>query len=129
MKKLNDYKFLRQLGVGAYSKVYKSIDTKTGDFVAVKEIPHSKMSKHLIDSREIKSLLALSGHPNIVKLLDSFSTMDATYLVFEYLPTDLISFYSANELSAGNIRYIMFQILSAIAYMHSKKLMHRDLKP
>lgn len=77
-------------------------------------------------------LRAFRNHPNIIKL-DSIhkatNNMDI-YLSFEFMESDL-----HNVIKRGTIlkdvhkRYIMYQLLNAIKYIHSGNVIHRDLKP
>jgi mitogen-activated protein kinase 1/3 len=84
--------------------------------------------------REIK-LLQHFDHPNIIKLTDMLNPLskedfEDLYLVMEYMQSDLYRIvYSDNELSEDHIAYVIYQILCGLKYMHSAKVLHRDLKP
>lgn len=80
------------IGTGAYSVVYKGIDRKTQQVVAIKQISHKNIDTYHILNREVRILNKLN-HPNIIKLLECFGDANATYLIFEYIPYDLITFY------------------------------------
>jgi mitogen-activated protein kinase 15 len=50
------------------------------------------------------------------------------YLVFEYMETDLHAVIRANILEEVHKQYIMYQLFRALRYMHSRQLLHRDIK-
>ncbi|XP_059609517.1 mitogen-activated protein kinase 15 [Phlebotomus argentipes] len=124
----------RRLGKGAYGIVWKAVDRTTSKTVAVKKIFDA--FRNVTDAqrtfREIMFLRAFRNHPNIIQLLSihrASNHMDI-YLSFEYMESDL-----HNVIKRGNVlkdphkRYIMYQLVNAIKYMHSGNVIHRDLKP
>jgi mitogen-activated protein kinase 15 len=76
-------------------------------------------------------LQELYGHENIVKLLNVIRAENDKdiYLIFDFMETDLHAVIKANILEDIHKRYIVYQILKCIKYMHSAELLHRDLKP
>lgn len=83
--------------------------------------------------RFIKEAHTLSKlkHPNIVKVLDLFEENNTAYYVMEYLDGGSLDKLIAdkNGLSLFEANPIIKQIASALGYMHSKKMLHLDLKP
>ena len=73
----------------------------------------------------------MSGHPNIVKLLDVIKAENDKdiYLVFDYMETDLHAVIRANILEEIHKQYVLYQIMKCLKYMHTADLIHRDLKP
>lgn len=79
-----------------------------------------------------RSLLKELNHPNIVKLLDVIHTENKLYLVFEFLHQDLKKFMDASALTGiplPLIKSYLFQLLQGLAFCHSHRVLHRDLKP
>ena len=129
-----------QIGQGTFGKVYKSsYYTKDNELktVAIKKIPMSSQDEGipLTAVREI-SVLKSYHHPNIVELLDIFITpvKPPNYrghvdLVFEYMEHDINALVESKiQFTAGQIKNIMHQILTGIAYLHSNNIIHRDIK-
>ncbi|OAY72848.1 Cyclin-dependent kinase D-1, partial [Ananas comosus] len=78
------------LGEGTYGVVFKAIDTKTGQTVAIKKIRLGKYKEgvNFTALREIKLLKELKD-PNIIELIDAFPHKGNLHLVFEFMESDL----------------------------------------
>ncbi|KMQ85330.1 mitogen-activated protein kinase 15-like protein, partial [Lasius niger] len=118
----------------AYGIVWKAIERKRKDTVAVKKIfdAFRNQTDAQRTFREIMFLLSFANHENIIKLIGLHKANNDRdiYLVFEYMETDL-----HNVIKRGNILkdihkvFIMYQLFKAIKYIHSGNVIHRDLKP
>uniref|UniRef100_A0AC35TLU8 Mitogen-activated protein kinase n=1 Tax=Rhabditophanes sp. KR3021 TaxID=114890 RepID=A0AC35TLU8_9BILA len=128
------YELQKRLGKGAYGIVFKAIDLKTKEVVALKKIfdAFRNQTDAQRTFREVMFLQEFGRHPNIVKLynlLKADNNKDI-YLVFEYMEADL-----HNVIKKGTIlkdihkQYIMCQLFRAIRFLHSGNVLHRDLKP
>lgn len=132
---MNNYRIISDIGSGAYSTVHKAIDVNTGHIVAIKKISDQNMNISHIINREVAFLNQCIDHPNIIQLYKCFTLGTFTYLVFEYLPMDLISFYKSvqdsrkRNLNDDEICFISYQICNALKFLHQKGIMHRDIKP
>lgn len=122
-----------EIGKGAYGVVWKCIDKKTRNIVALKKIfdAFQNATDAQRTFREIMFLQDLSGHPNIVRLLDVIKAENDKdiYLVFDYMETDLHAVIRANILEEIHKQYVLYQIMKCLKYMHTADLIHRDLKP
>jgi len=79
--------------------------------------------------REISILKELQD-PNIVRLHDVIHTEKKLTLVFEYCEHDLKKIIDTKEsLDTATIKSYLYQLLRGVAFCHSKKVLHRDLKP
>lgn len=122
-----------KLGEGTYGVVYKAIDTKTQRIVALKKIRLEAEDEGVPGTaiREI-ALLRELRHCNVVKLFDVLYTGKKLVLVFEFLDHDLKKHMDAVKprgLDSMLIKSYCFQMLKGIAYCHSHRVLHRDLKP
>ncbi|XP_052016790.1 mitogen-activated protein kinase 15 [Apodemus sylvaticus] len=128
------YLIKRRLGKGAYGIVWKAMDRKTGEVVAIKKIFDAFRDK--IDAqrtfREIMLLQEFGGHPNIIRLLDVIPAKNDRdiYLVFESMDTDLNAVIQKGRLLKDiHKRCIFYQLLRATKFIHSGRVIHRDQKP
>jgi cyclin-dependent kinase len=126
------YQKLEKVGEGTYGVVYKAKDRATGEIVALKKIRLEAEEEGIPGTaiREI-SLLKDLQHPNIVKLYDVVHTERRLTLVFEFLDFDLKKYLDTVEggLELPVLKSLLYQLVRGIAYCHSQKVLHRDLKP
>ncbi|XP_022725570.1 cyclin-dependent kinase D-1-like isoform X2 [Durio zibethinus] len=132
-KKVADRYLKREvLGEGTYGVVYKAIDTKTGQTVAIKKIRLGKQKEgvNFTALREIKLLKELKD-PNIIELIDAFPHKGNLHLVFEFMETDLEAVIRDRNifLSPADIKSYIQMTLKGLAFCHKKWVLHRDMKP
>ncbi|KAI3749142.1 hypothetical protein L2E82_19749 [Cichorium intybus] len=132
-KKVADRYLKREvLGEGTYGVVYKAIDTKTGQTVAIKKIRLGKQKEgvNFTALREIKLLKELKD-PNIIELIDAFPHKGNLHLVFEFMETDLEAVIRDRNivLSPTDIKSYLQMTLKGLAFCHKKWVLHRDMKP
>lgn len=132
-KKVADRYLKREvLGEGTYGVVYKAIDTKSGQTVAIKKIRLGKQKEgvNFTALREIKLLKELKD-PNIIELIDAFPHKGNLHLVFEFMETDLEAVIRDRNivLSPTDIKSYIQMTLKGLAVCHKKWVLHRDMKP
>lgn len=127
------------VGQGAYGKVWKGVEKKTGKNVAIKGFFH--LFKDCIDAkrvlREISILGQIEHHNHIVKLLDIIRPDDLVafeelFIVLEWAQSDLRSQLRGlqeNFMPMTLIKRIMYEILLGLAACKRYGLIHRDIKP
>ena len=127
------YEILQKLGKGAYGVVWKAVDKKTREIVAIKKIidAFSNPTDAKRTFREVTILYELGNHENIVDLLNviKVSTNKDLYLIFDFMDTDLHAVIKAMILYEIHKKYVAYQIINCIKYIHSSDIIHRDLKP
>ena len=127
---MEKYKIIETVGDGTYGTVFKGINTKTNEYVAIK-----KMKKKYTDwdeclsLKEVQTLLTLK-HSNIVTLNELILQKNELNMIFEFIGQNLFEYAkNMNEIPEYKIRNISFQILQGLAYMHKNNFFHRDMKP
>mmetsp|Transcript_50889 Transcript_50889/g.162889 ORF Transcript_50889/g.162889 Transcript_50889/m.162889 type:complete len:366 (+) Transcript_50889:175-1272(+) len=130
---LRKYEICQKLGKGAYGVVWKAIDKKTRETVALKKIfdAFQNATDAQRTFREIMFLQEVNNHENIIRLLNVLKAENDRdiYLIFEFMETDLHAIIRANILEEIHKQYTMYQLFKSLKYMHSAELLHRDIKP
>ena len=124
------------LGYGASSTVRLALNRSNGQRVAVKSIPKHVVLRELKRLEEV-ALLRRLDHPNIVTLHDVYENENEIQMVMECceggeLYDTLQNSRTRNLLESYGERsvvYILKQLLSALEYIHSRGVVHRDVKP
>lgn len=130
------YTKLNGIGTGAYGQVCSSMDTSVDVQVAIKKLsrPFQSVMHAKRALREIR-LLKHMRHENVIGLLDLFSPQNTVesltdvYMVTPLMGADLTNIIRVQMLSDEHVQFLMYQIFRAFKYIHSAKVIHRDLKP
>lgn len=126
------YRIERKLGEGAMGVVYEATDQSLGRKVAIK-----KMSDEIkVNEREKQRFLdeartvALLHHPGIVEIYTIFEEEENIYLVFEHVDGQTLDLVLGREtrLTFDRALQLFGEAAGALAYAHSKNVVHRDLK-
>ncbi|XP_029546363.1 serine/threonine-protein kinase 10 [Salmo trutta] len=126
----DQWEIIGELGDGAFGKVYKAKNKETGALAAAKVI-ETKTEEELEDYMVEIDILAKCDHRYIVKLLDAFYHDAKLWIMIEFCPGGAVD-ATMLELDRGlmepQIQVICRQTLEALVYLHSIKIIHRDLK-
>jgi len=156
---LNNYKIEEKIGEGTYGVVYRGYFRPNGKKVALKKIRVEGEDEGIPSTsvREITLLNELK-HPNIVELMAICPEKEKLFLIFEFMSMDLKQYLDITKSQYHNIisshsyvyekykllhvfsdkgeilngeliKSYMFQMLCALCFCHSRRVVHRDLKP
>ena len=130
------YVKIGRVGEGTYGIVYKARDKQTNQIVALKRcLPHHQDSDGfpLTTLREIATLR--NQHPNMIRLQEVAVSSSSVFLVFDFCPYDLAHLvdqhyhvHRKSPFSTPQVKRLIIQLLSALAFLHSRRILHRDLK-
>ncbi|KAI9746360.1 MAG: ATP binding [Claussenomyces sp. TS43310] len=128
------------IGQGSFGSVYLALHAITGELLAVKQVdapsanannPNDAKKKSMIDAlkREI-SLLRDLQHPNIVQYLGCSSSNEQLNIFLEYVPGGSVQtmLNSYGALKEPLVRSFVRQIVTGLAYLHDRDIIHRDIK-
>lgn len=127
----DDYDVGKQIGSGAYSKVYQCSDKATGEAYAVKVVTKSRLKpKDLAALQDEVEVMCKLRHKNIVRLHGVYETPSTFSLVTELctggeLFDKIVEKEHYSELEAQKV---VRTLAKGIAYCHSRNIVHRDLK-
>uniref|UniRef100_A0A674PMN8 Serine/threonine-protein kinase DCLK2 n=1 Tax=Takifugu rubripes TaxID=31033 RepID=A0A674PMN8_TAKRU len=125
------YKVGRTLGDGNFAVVRECVERSTGREYALKVISKNKCrgKEHMIQSEV--SILRRVKHPNIVLLIEEIDAHNELYLIMELVKGgDLFdAIISSNKYTERDASCMLFNLASAIKYLHSLNIVHRDIKP
>ncbi|XP_064283225.1 serine/threonine-protein kinase PAK 3-like isoform X2 [Passer domesticus] len=117
-----------QVGQGGFGTVYKATDPATGDVVALKKMPLRKRSRKELIVNEIQ-VMKENRHPNIVNYIDSYLVNEDLWLVMEYVDGGTLTSVLVQVLMEERIiAAISRECLKALDFLHSKNVIHRDVK-
>ncbi len=128
---LDKYCVLEMIGEGSFGRVYKGRRRYTGQIVALKFI--SKRGKSKKATRNLRSeieILRKLNHENIILMLDAFETRKEFVVVTEFAQGELFQILEDDtKLPEVEVRKIARQLVKALHYLHSHRIIHRDMKP
>lgn len=129
---LGPYRILDAIGRGGMGYVFKGEHQLLGRIEAIKVLPRTQMTPASIASfcREIRAQAQLD-HPNLIRLSFADRDGDTYFLVSEFVPGSdlrrLVRRYG--PLSDCQAAWVVSQAAEALAYVHERGLVHRDVKP
>ncbi|NWX00946.1 DCLK2 kinase, partial [Caloenas nicobarica] len=128
---LQKYKVGKVIGDGNFAVVKECIERSTGKEFALKIIDKAKCcgKEHLIENEV--SILRRVKHPNIIMLIEEMDTPTELYLVMELVKGgDLFdAITSSTKYTERDGSAMVYNLASALKYLHGLNIVHRDIKP
>jgi serine/threonine-protein kinase len=132
-ERVGKYRLLGKIGEGASSKVYEALHPGLGRVVAVKMLAHSLSYDPAFCDRFLEEARLVAGltHPNIVQVYDTEAAWATWFIVMEKVAgTDLARLlWARGALPPAEAAAILRQLAAALAFAHSRGIVHRDVKP
>ncbi|KAL3287930.1 hypothetical protein HHI36_002386 [Cryptolaemus montrouzieri] len=121
------------LGSGQFGIVYGGVHRKTARSVAIKVIDKLRFpTKQEAQLKNEVSILQNLSHPGVVNLERMFETPERIFVVMEKLKGDMLEMILSHKngfLTERVTKFLITQILIALKHLHSKNIVHCDLKP
>lgn len=131
-RRFHGYRLLERLGVGGWAEVWRAVDERSGETVAVKRL-HRHVARDPAARarlrREAEALTAIR-HPGIVRVRELVDVGDDAALVLDHVDGEPLS----EVLARGGLRRheairLVRQVAEALAAAHAAGIVHRDVKP
>jgi tRNA A-37 threonylcarbamoyl transferase component Bud32 len=124
------YEILTKLGRGGMGVVYKARDTRLERDVAIKVLRTTSTEEAARLGQEAKAAATLN-HPGIVTIHDFEAGFDGYFIAMEFVPGEAMEDLLKNdpERIRSRLGPLLLRLADAMAYAHSRHVIHRDLKP
>ncbi|HEX6125748.1 MAG TPA: tetratricopeptide repeat protein [Pyrinomonadaceae bacterium] len=128
---INQYKIQEKIGSGGQGTVYKALDTKLNRTVVIKILPPELTQKAANFKRFEREaqLCSQLDHPNICTIYDFNEENGVFYIAMQYVEgKNVRQLVSGRPLELRSALSVGIQVTDALAYAHSKNIIHRDIK-
>eukprot|EP00457_Paulinella_chromatophora_P008681 gb/GEZN01008722.1/.p1 GENE.gb/GEZN01008722.1/~~gb/GEZN01008722.1/.p1 ORF type:complete len:413 (+),score=72.53 gb/GEZN01008722.1/:56-1294(+) len=129
----DDFELLKVVGKGSFGKVMQVRKKDTGEIYAMKVLKKEQLvaRKQVAHTRTERKVLANIDHPFIVSLRYAFQTQAKLYMILDYFTGGELFFHlkKKGRFDEARARFYAAEIALAIACLHTKDIIYRDLKP
>lgn len=122
---------LEKLGEGAYGAVFRALHLPTNFVLAVKTVPISENNEQSSDIKKEIEILKQCRHDNIVSLYGCMFHENKLWIMMDFCGAGSVKDFVKHwtrPLLEEEIVAIMYYVLGGLDYLHSKSIIHRDLK-
>ncbi|XP_061162468.1 serine/threonine-protein kinase NLK-like isoform X1 [Saccostrea cucullata] len=126
----------RPIGYGAFGVVWSVTDPRDGKRVALKKMPN--VFQNLVSCKRVYRelrMLCHFKHDNVLSSLDILQPphidfFQEVYVITQLMQSDLHKIIvSPQPLTSDHVKVFLYQILRGLKYLHSARVLHRDIKP
>jgi serine/threonine protein kinase/formylglycine-generating enzyme required for sulfatase activity len=132
MARIDKYLVIEEIGRGGMGAVYKALHPQFKKLIAIKEVRADLANDPEIRRRfeqEIELLAQLPTHPNIVTVRDALIWEGKLYIIMDYIEgSTLGDLIKQGAVESNRAATLLEQILSGLEAIHSRGIVHRDLK-
>ncbi|MCY7374861.1 MAG: protein kinase [Pyrinomonadaceae bacterium] len=130
-ERINQYKILEKIGAGGQGTVYKAQDTKLDRTVVIKVLP-PELTQKTANFRRFEreaQLCSQLDHPNVCTIYDFHNADGVFYIAMQYVAgKNVRQLVAGRPLDLKSALSIAVQVCDALAYTHSRGIIHRDIK-
>jgi hypothetical protein len=125
------YKMLEELGRGGMARVYRALDTRSGQVIALKQLlraQSAELSRQRTERFELEfQVLSQLSHPRVIEVFDYGLGEQGPYYTMELLDGGDLSTQAPVAWRRGC--ELAYDICSSLALLHLRRLVHRDINP
>ena len=128
---LSQYTKHQKLGEGTYDELFAAVNNNTGERVTLKQIRVRDQEEDGVPAATVREIAICKevDHVNVHKLVEVIAQVDRITLVFERMDMDLGTYLRKlnGPLDSALLRSYAFQLLCGVAYLHSIRVLHRNI--